>query len=598
MSFFSRFSFLNPKAILSNRYVLLSLFLLAYSSIMESLGGLPSVLPAWRLELPLLLYLFFYAGRITKQSRFQALAASAPVVLSYMFTDVFYIMFGRLPRFAEVTEVPELIHVASPGSIALFCVAAGLPLLGYLALLDFRRFRAMALGAVPLAALVLCVKFYPAFFMDAFERTQKGISFYSDSDSAGNNGRMSMMLYNEAKRRSYRSKITKWLDNNAFQNKFDRLVDKVKAVNAKRNVHLVVLESFVDPELMAKAQYSRKPAHPDYDAFFKDKVGLSVSPVFCGGTAQAEFEALCGVPAMREISGVEFNAFTGARTFCAPNVLSRAGYHAIATNSYSPDFFNSVNAYTGIGFSSIYYPREFAPGRDTYFSTGDTTGEKYMFDGDLFSQNLEFIARRIKENPDTPIFNYIVGIYGHIPIAINTDKRPKVVSVKSNSKDDVLEATANQYYYRTEAIAAYVKGLLAIDPNSLIILMSDHLPTLDFGPITYKELRYLDGSPESMYLNRILIVENGKPVKYDAIHHFSVPRIILNYVTNGSYCKEEDCEFTSPKKKHLDREAYRDEYMAIMAHAMESEPPSSGAPSIVKASVERPGKDKGVSVAH
>ncbi|HHO46968.1 MAG TPA: hypothetical protein ENN06_00675 [Desulfobacteraceae bacterium] len=99
--------------------------------------------------------------------------------------------------------------------------------------------------------------------------------------------------------------------------------------------------------------------------------GLSISPVFGGATAQAEFELLCGVPAMRELSGVEFNVFTGADTPCLPNILGKSGYHAVATNGFRPDFFNSPNAYEGIGFDKAYYPKEYAPAMESYLSLGD-----------------------------------------------------------------------------------------------------------------------------------------------------------------------------------------------------------------------------------
>ncbi|MCB2215224.1 hypothetical protein [Desulfofustis glycolicus] len=70
---------------------------------------------------------------------------------------------------------------------------------------------------------------------------------------------------------------------------------------------------------------------------------------------------LCGVPALRKLSGIEFDVFTGSRTLCLPNILSEAGYQTIATNAFYPDFFNATKAYRGLGFASINFPREFAP---------------------------------------------------------------------------------------------------------------------------------------------------------------------------------------------------------------------------------------------
>ena len=191
-----------------------------------------------------------------------------------------------------------------------------------------------------------------------------------------------------------------------------------------------------------------------------------------------------------------------------------------------------------------------------------------MFDGVLFSQNLEFIARRIRENPTLPIFNYIIGMYGHTPHDLNNSKRPMVIKMLGKLHDEGLEKAVNQYYYRTEAIAAFVKGLIAADPKSLIIIVSDHLPSLS-GIQTYQELNYLDGTEEATFLNRIYIIENGRPVRQNTIHHYDIPRLILNYATRGKYCQEHACNFTTNDPK-LAKNNYRTDYLDIMSQAMDA----------------------------
>jgi hypothetical protein len=282
---------------------------------------------------------------------------------------------------------------------------------------------------------------------------------------------------------------------------------------------------------------------------------------------------LCGVPAMRELSGIEFDVFTGAKTYCLPNILAQAGYHTIATNAFYPEFFNSTKGYMGLGFESIYYPKEYVQGFETYFNTGDVTDEFFMFDGQLLSQNLAFVADWIKVNPGRPLLNYIMTIYGHTPHLTNTNKRPKVIEVSGAGKfrDGLLELVVNQYYYRTEVIAAYVKELIRIDPQSIIILVSDHLPPLTYGPNTYRVLNYLGKADDYIHMNRIYIIENGRVVHYDTIHHYDVPRIILSYVTqakfNQTYTLKGDAQ-----NMHIGLSTLREQYMTIMAHAMDGKP--------------------------
>jgi phosphoglycerol transferase MdoB-like AlkP superfamily enzyme len=552
-----------------NRYTVFLLFLLGYTEILQQRGGLPALLPAWRLEIPLLLYLYFLLNQLLRKSRMQPLLAAAPLFLFYAVFDVYYMMFGRMLRITEITELPEMLQVLSPLALTLIGALIALPLLAFLASLEFRPRRATAvIASLPLLVLLLTVELAPAFFLTAFQKTQQEIVLYSDTASARNNGRLGMMLYNEAKRKSYHEKIAGHRMAPATLVDFDNVIAGLKEQQKKRNIHLIVLESFLDPGLLLDARFSSNPAHPAFRKLLGKKGGISISPVFAGGTAQAEFEVLCGAPALREFSGIEFDVFTGAKAPCLPNILSLAGYETTATNSYKPEFFNSTNAYTGIGFDKMYYPREFAAGYDTYFSAGDVTDEDYMFDGVLFSQNLEFITKRIKENPTLPIFNYVIGMYGHTPHDLNLSKRPMVIKMLGNFQDEGLGKAANQYYYRTEAIAAYVKGLIAADPKSLIILVSDHLPSLSGGQ-TYKDLNYLGGSVDATFRNRIYIIENGRPVRQNTIHHYDIPRIILNYATRGKYCQEHDCNFTT-NDTLIAKNASRDDYLDIMSQAMDA----------------------------
>jgi phosphoglycerol transferase MdoB-like AlkP superfamily enzyme len=560
------------RPLLVNRHVFFLLFLLGYTEIAEYYGYLPSLLPAWRLEIPLLAYLYCVLNLLLRRSRWQPMVAAAPILLLYGISDIYFRMFGRLLRIAEINQLPEAFQVLSPAIIALAVGLIGLPLLIFLFSLDFRQNRKIkAFAVAPLVILAFLVEKTPNFFMTIFQETQQEIVFYSDTFSARNNGRLSMMLYNEARRKNYLEKIAAHQTKPESQADYDTVIAGLKSQPNKRNIHLIVLESFLDPGLLKGARFSRNPTHPAFSNLFGKKAGLSISPVFAGGTAQAEFEVLCGAPALREFSGIEFDVFTGAKAPCLPSILSQGGYETSATNSYRPDFFNSTNAYTGIGFEERYYPREFAAGYDTYFSTGDVTGEDYIFDGVLFSQNLDFITKRIKDNPSRPVFNYIIGMYGHIPHDINTSKRPMVIKMLGKHWDEGLEKSANQYYYRTEAIAAFVKGLIAKDPHSLIILVSDHLPSLSGGD-TYKELNYFDGSKAATRLNRVFIVENGRPVRYSTIHHFDIPRIILNYATKGKYCQEHDCDFATHDTPFA-RNAYHDDYLDIMSRAMDAASP-------------------------
>jgi hypothetical protein len=117
-------------------------------------------------------------------------------------------------------------------------------------------------------------------------------------------------------------------------------------------------------------------------------------------------------------------------------------------------------------------------------------------------------------------------------------------------------------------VADYVNRLIELDPKSLIILVSDHLPPGQYGARSFQKLRYLDNSSGNLHMNRIMIIEGGKAKKYAVIHHYDIPAIVYNFISNGQYCKINTCGFMENKLLD-DRGQRHDDYMRIIAHASE-----------------------------
>ena len=191
-----------------------------------------------------------------------------------------------------------------------------------------------------------------------------------------------------------------------------------------------------------------------------------------------------------------------------------------------------------------------------------------MFDSVLFSQNLKFVAEHLHNNPHRPLLNYVLTMYGHSPHVLNKTKRPQITKLIAKLQDPQLERVANQFFYRSEAITDYLEGLLAIDRDSLIIIVSDHLPPLQ-GLGTYKKLGYLDNRQNSVYLNRLIVVENGVVTSLPTIHHYDIPQVILNYLSFGLYCRENSCYFIKESDQQEDRLLLQEKYLRLMAHAIE-----------------------------
>ncbi len=545
------------------------LLLYGYLLLMEHLGGFSTArLQQQFFEWGLLSYFYALCFISLKPGRWRGVLALLPPLLVYLVHDLFYLAFGKVFRLINAGELPELLQILPLGYGITLVLAFALPLGVWLLRVDFRRPQRFVLWLSPLLLLMVLVKGTPQAFSSTFEQWGAGIVKYSDGKSVEQNGRLAMLAYREAQRTIAANQLEPFRDRKAYERQAADLIASLQVHNTQRNIHLIVLESFLDPRLFSELHFSSSPVHPDFEALFGGQLGLSISPVFGGATAQAEFEVLCGMPAFEAISSVEFNLFSGVPTYCLPGILTGLGYRTVASNTYKPNFFNALPAYQGMGFSDSFFPQEFSGARSSYLKVGDTGVEEYLFDSKLFEQNLAFVRRHQLEYPQRPLFNYVLTIYGHTPHLLDPLQRPQRITLDSTYPDDHLERVVNQFYYRSGAIAHYVKQLFELDPQSLIVLVSDHVPPLRNGPNTYNALRYLDNRERHYYHNRIAILENGEPRVYPTMHHYELPPLLLNYLSDGAYCRQQSCAFNHVQQRKP-REGYRQAYLRMMAHAAE-----------------------------
>ena len=543
------------------RYFVFPVFMGALSAVLNRRSDLDPLTSHLRIELPLLMAFYWIVSFALRPGKLSAFVAALPFAAAYIACDVFFIAYGDVVRIIDLQNLPELLNVLSwTKKVEILAVLCGPPAL-VLAFVDYKRYRRALIAGGLVLLCAVTVEFFPGAALKVLELGRPEIAVYSDAQSINDNGRLTMLLYFEASRRVDIKQTDVYRKRGDYDQEVRGAVNFIQTNGSRHNVYLVVLESFVDPALFRGVTFSRDPRHPDFEQLVGDQQGFSISPVFGGGTAQAEFEALCGVPALEALSEIEFDNFTGHAAGCMPDILHQAGYSTFVTNVYQPDYFNSTKAYTGIGFEKLYFPIEYARDRDSYLSIGNASAdETYLFDGDLFNQNLGFVARTLKANPGKPIFNYVLAMYGHEPHDIDLRRRPMVLSMQAPENDQQLLRAANQYWYRTQAIASYIRGIEKLDPKSLIILVSDHVPPLDEGVKSYKDLGYLGNVENSTHMNRIVVVEDGKVVRHQTIHHYEIPDLIYDYLTNDKFCAQIDCNLSSAERA--------DRYRLLMSRAV------------------------------
>ncbi|MEO5348340.1 MAG: sulfatase-like hydrolase/transferase [Magnetococcus sp. YQC-3] len=536
-------------ALLLNRYTAFLLVLhlfLQYSPVTEWWHS-----AMWRMEVPLMLYLYFCLNQLTRPSRWQAVVTALPLFMLYACHDYYYMRFDRVPKWSEFSQLRELLGVIDlPLALALG-FATLTPLFLLVAFLKISR-RGL-LFSLPALCIFSVPFWYPSEFIHVFKKISKEVIYFSPLVNVQTNGRMVISLYHEAKRRETVQSLAQYRD---LEKLSLRVPPEMAQKSTGKNVHLIVLESFVDPTLWDKLPKRIQPAHPDYLKLVGNGQGLSISPIFGGYTAQPEFEVLCGVPAFQEFDEIEFNSFTTAKTYCLPTILREFGYRSTASNAHRPEYFNAMAAYQSLDFDAFYFAKEFTPGMETYLSKGSEENNQYFYDEELFAQNLAFIEKKLAEKK--PFFNYLLTIYGHFPFELGGRAGPPLFSLPE--MPNAVEKIVNQHYYRTRALAGYLQRLMAMDPTALIILVSDHLPPLPEGRGMYDTLGYFQGDKERLLINRFVVFREGKVEKYDRFAHFNIYRLILDFVTDHEYCRRKGCNFGPP----VDREAYRNDYRTII----------------------------------
>ena len=123
-------------------------------------------------------------------------------------------------------------------------------------------------------------------------------------------------------------------------------------------------------------------------------------------------------------------------------------------------------------------------------------------------------------NNNKPIFNYVLGIYGHFFYDRDLGARPDVINTTNKNKS--VHRISNIFYYRTKALAKYIKTLNEIDPTSIIYITSDHLPPIICGNVQYTK---------DKYTNISLFFDSTEQIDVSGKNYYEIPWFIWDILT-------------------------------------------------------------------
>jgi phosphoglycerol transferase MdoB-like AlkP superfamily enzyme len=289
-----------------------------------------------------------------------------------------------------------------------------------------------------------------------------------------------------------------------------------------RNIHIVLLESFWDPNALKKAKFKQNPLSPEFRELWKS-AGYShaLAPVFGGFTANSEFEVLCGFPVVKD--AVKFERQLLNDVPCLPHILADKNYRTIASHPNVPVFWNRVNAYKRMGFQTYWSLEDFVQ---------DDMNQEFMSDSTLYRQVLEKISASL--DAKQPVLDYIVTYFGHWNYPLS-ESRPNKVS--SSSEVEEVTAYANTVYYKSRELMGFINEVRKRDPEGIIVVFGDHLPFLGENFAGYVESGVLaanrsDFSPTMFkaYVSTPMLIIDGKrgPVKFGSLPLYQVPKQLLD----------------------------------------------------------------------
>ena len=538
-------------------------------------------------ELPVLAYFYALFLMLLCKRPERYWSAALPSIVTYLAIGKYFIWLGSIPRISDLQALPELLGVLPWHQSVLVVGLLALPFLLILARLRVCNWHGLALMILPPVLMTAASAFYPQQTWKVARLMSNGVTEWSDVKTVKRNGRIFTLFLFEIRRKAMLASLRKYRNNPEYLEKMEKRIAILRAIPEKRNVHLIILESFIDPKLFTRVRYDHDPLHPNLRSLLKGRGGLGATSIFGGGSARSYFAILCGVPSLKMHHSVEYNLFTGAATGCLPKLLQAAGYRTIHSETFKPDFFNAIVAARGLGFEESYFPREYAKKRKTYLSTGEIRAGWFMFDGKAYHQNLAFLQQIFQRSRRKPLLNYLVTTYGHAPFTRDARSRPMAIRILAprSAQNKKFNDYVNQIYYRSKALAHYVRELVKMDPDALIIMVGDHAPPLPGGPEFYRQMGYLadtETTNAKHYHAFFAVLDRGQPVDVPLITHHDVLDFIINRLSDGEWCRRGHCIPRSPKK-------LEEEYMHVLAQAT-ARPDQTRGLMVIPAGAPQPGQ--------
>lgn len=239
------------------------------------------------------------------------------------------------------------------------------------------------------------------------------------------------------------------------------------------NIICVLLESFIDPELIHFLQLSEEAVPNFHNLYNNYSSGYLTVPVVGAGTANTEFEVLTGM-GMQFFGLGEYPYKTILKETNCESIASdlhTLGYGTHAVHNNGGNFYSRRNAFSMMGFDT-FTSKELMDIQDyTPLGTWPTD--------DILVGEVE---KSLDYTPNQPDFVYTITVesHGDYPkYKVLDDPEIQVSGVEDEGMAYAWEYYVNQIHQVDDFIGQLIDMLGKRDEKTIVVMFGDHLPTMD-----------------------------------------------------------------------------------------------------------------------
>lgn len=240
-----------------------------------------------------------------------------------------------------------------------------------------------------------------------------------------------------------------------------------------KNIIVIQLESFMDPNLIEGVEYNIDPIS-NFRKIYNNTISGDLNvPAFGGKTVRTEFEFLTGMNLdYMSIGEVPYVSSTGRKVIeSITNIMEGNNYESTAIHNFQGNFYRRDEVFSNLGFSR-YISME-------YMKDAEIDKDIYQNDSMLFDSIMDIIELNDKNK-----FIYGITAGTHGPYSLNNIEDNFEIKIVRNDKNidyeniDKITDYVNRLYKLDKEIGLFIEYINSLGEDSLVVMYSDHLPSI------------------------------------------------------------------------------------------------------------------------